>query len=57
MAPQVVVPLQAINPVIPREEKRKEELKEDLLRMGCRGLLLQLWDLKDEDMVGELLHE
>jgi len=53
----MVIPLQGVSPLIPSDENRKRELDKDLLRMGCGGLLAQPWDLKDEDMVEELLRE
>jgi len=57
MAPTMVIPLRVVSPTILSSEGRKKELEEDLLRMGCGGLLVQQWDLKNERMVQELLYE
>jgi len=51
------VPLLGVSPLIPSEEAKKRELGDDLLRMGCAGLLAQPWDLRDKEMLGELMLE
>ena len=35
-----LVSLKSVIPVVPKNEKEKELLVEDLIRMGCEGLLL-----------------
>ena len=47
--------LQMVAPCIPRDPAEKDQLKEDLKRMGCKGLLVQPWTLKSREMVQEFL--
>ena len=47
------VSLKSVVPVIPRTEKEKEQLIEDLTTMGCEGLLAEPWAIKSEEMVQE----
>ena len=49
------VGLQTVAPSIPRDLVKKEQLKKDLQRMGCEGLIAQLWTLKSRKMVQEFL--
>ena len=51
------VRLKSINPVIPGKDHEKEQLVEDLERMGCEGLILQPWSVKSEEMVQEFQAE
>ena len=44
------VSLKFVTPVVPKNEKEKELLVEDLTQMGCEGLLLQPWALKSKAM-------
>ena len=44
------VSLKSIVPVVPKDEKEKQQLEEDLTRMGCEGLLMEPWALKSEVM-------
>ena len=44
------VSLKFVNPVVPRNKKEKDELLEDLIRMGYRGLLAKSWTLKNKAM-------
>ena len=55
MAKLSTVVLKAVISVIPRGAKEKAMLEEDLCRMGCHGLMEQLWCLKYEMIVAELL--
>ena len=41
---------------IPRKEEEKLQLAEDLTKMGCEGLLVEPWVLKNKAMVQEFLH-
>ena len=50
-----IVGLQTVAPAIPRDPTEKEQLKADLKKMGCEGLLVQLWTLKSREMVQEFL--
>ena len=47
------VSLKSLILVVPKDNKEKELLVEDLTKMGCKGLLLELWALKNEPMVQE----
>ena len=49
------VSLKAVAPSVPRNKQEKEQLVEDLIRMGCEGLLVQPWTLRSEVMVQEFL--
>ena len=40
------ISLKSVNPVVPKDKKEKEQLLEDLTRMGCKGLLAEPWTLK-----------
>ena len=45
------VSLKSVVPVVPKNEQEKQQLEEDLTRMGCHGLLLQPYSLRSEVMV------
>ena len=49
------ISLKSVNSVVPRDEKEKGQLLEDLIRMGCRGFLAKPWALKNEVMAQEFL--
>ena len=51
------VSLKSIVPVVPKDEGEKQQLVEDLTRMGRKELLMQPWGLKSEEMAQEFLHE
>ena len=51
------VSLKSVTPAIPRKDREKEMLVEDLTKMGCKGLLLEPWTLKIETMVQEFQRE
>ena len=50
------VGLQTVAPSIPRDPVEKDQLKADLQKMGCEGLVTQPWSLKSREMVKEFLH-
>ena len=50
------VSLKAVVPAIPRTDKEKEQLIEDLTKMGCEGLLAAPWSIGSEVMVQEFQH-
>jgi hypothetical protein len=52
---EITVGLQSVVPIIPTDPTEKEQLKEDLARMGCEGLLNEPWGVKSRDMVQEFL--
>ena len=47
------VSLKSIVPVVLKDEGKKQQLVEDLTQMGCKGLLVQPWGLKSEEMAQE----
>jgi hypothetical protein len=49
------VKIRKVVPEVPRDETKREELLEDLQRMGCSGLLKKPWGFKDDRIVRELL--
>ena len=49
------VSLKSITPLVPRNVEEKEQLVEDLTRMGCEGLLAEPWTFRSEVMVQEFL--
>ena len=55
MAPPRVISLWNVTPSIPENPIHLEELKQDLARMRCEGLLDRPWTLKREQLVWELL--
>ena len=50
------VGLQTVASSIPRHQAEKDQLKADLQKMGCEGLMMQPWNLKSREMVQEFLH-
>ena len=50
-----VISLRNVTPIIPENPIHLEELKQDLARMRCEGLLDRPWALKREQMVWEML--
>ena len=58
MAPQqrvVQVSLRNVIPNIPERRLERAQLEEDLKKMRCAGLQEQLWGLKHEEIIWELL--
>ena len=51
----VQISLKAMVPVIPKTPIARRELEEDLMRIGCVGLLNKLWNIKDEGLVRKLV--
>ena len=47
----------AVIPVVLRGAKENTMVEEDLCQMGCHGLMEQLWYLKYERIMAELLIE
>ena len=47
--------LKSVILVVPKDEKEKELLVEDLTRMGYKGLLVEPWVLKSKVMAQEFL--
>ena len=51
----VQISLKVLVPVIPETPTARQELEEDLERIGCAGLLNKPWNVKDEGLVRELV--
>ena len=49
----ILVSLKSIYLAIPKKDKEKLQLVDDLTKMGCEGLILELWEVKSEAMVQE----
>ena len=50
-----LVSLRSVTSLVPRDAKEKEQLVEDLTRMGYEGLLAEPWTLRSEAIVQEFL--
>ena len=44
------VSLKSVVPVVSKNKEEKRQLVEDLTQMGCEGLLIQPWGLKNKAM-------
>ena len=58
MAPKqrsVHVSLRNVTPVIPRDERERAMLKDDLHKLGCAGLLERPWNLKNEEFIQQFV--
>ena len=51
----MAVSLRMVKPVVPTDPREKAELEEDLGQMGCEGFLARPWNLKDEEIVREVI--
>jgi len=49
------VAVQMVCPTIPTDPNIEKQLEEDLMNIGCFGLILRPWTLKNEEMIHELL--
>ena len=54
-AVNVQISLKALVLVVPKIPTARQELEEDLERIGCAGLLNKPWNIKDEGLVRELV--
>ena len=50
------VSLRSIPAVVPMKEEEKQQLEDDLTKMGCEGLLAEPWAMKSEAVVRKFLH-
>jgi len=50
-----LVMLWSVTPWLPKNKTESAFLREDLLQIGCAGFLRRPWNLKNEEMVEELL--
>ena len=48
--------LRSVPAIVPTNEEEKQQLVDDLTRMGCEGLLAEPWAMKNEVLVREFLH-
>ena len=53
----IPIPVKALIPAIPWDDKELQELAEDLRVMGCEGLLAKPWKLKSEEILREFKFE
>ena len=53
----IPIPIKALIPAIPRDDKELQELTEDLRIMGCKGLLAKPWNLRSEEILCEFKYE
>ena len=53
MLEPIPIPIKALIPAISRDDKELQDLAEDLLVMGCEGLLAKPWNLKSEEILRE----
>ena len=49
----IPVSLKSVYPAIPKKDKEKMQLVDDLTKMGWEGLILEPWEVKSEAMVQE----
>ena len=47
--------LRNVTPIVPENEEEQAMLKDDLLGIGCRGLLERPWNLKNKEFVKEFV--
>ena len=48
--------LRSVPAIVPTHEEEKQQLADDLTKMGCEGLLAEPWAMKSEPQVQEFLH-
>ena len=47
--------LRNVTPIVPENEEERAMLKDDLIGLGCAGLLERPWNLKIEEFVQEFV--
>ena len=57
MLEPIPIPVKALIPALPWDDKELQELAEDLWIMGCEGLLAKPWNLKSEEILREFKFE
>ena len=50
------VSIRFVPAIVPTKEEEKQQLVDDLTKMGCEGLLAEPWAMKSEAIVQEFLH-
>ena len=48
--------LRSMPAVVPKKDEEKQQLVDDLTKMGCKGLLAEPWAMKSKAIVREFLH-
>ena len=51
-----LVSLRSVLVVVPKKDEEKQQLADNLTKMGCKGLLAEPWAMKSKAMVREFLH-
>ena len=44
-----------VTPIVPKNEQKQAMLKDDLIGLGCEGLLEQPWNLKNKEFVQQFM--
>ena len=55
-AESCLVSLRSVPAIVPMKEEEKQQLADNLTKMGCEGLLAESWAMKSEAIVREFLH-
>jgi len=55
MVDKQTVAARMISPIVPSDSAKREELLEDLRQIGWVGLLERLWNLRNDDLIQELI--
>ena len=58
MAPKqrgVHVSLRNVTPLVPEDERERAMLREDLVNLGCVGVLDRPWNLKNEEFIQQFV--
>ena len=50
------VSLRSVPAIVPTKEEEKQQLADDMTKMGCEGLLAEPWAMKSEALIREFLH-
>ena len=50
------VSLRSVPAIVPTHKEEKQQLTDNLTKMGCEGLLAEPWAMKSQALVLEFLH-
>ena len=53
----IPIPVKALVPTIPKDDRELQELAEDLRIMGCEGLFAKPWNLNAKEALREFKYE
>ena len=56
MAETCPVSLRSVPAVVPKKDEEKQQLADDLTKIGCERLLAEPWAMKSKAMVRKFLH-